>query len=325
MLIVRTPLRISLVGGGTDIPSIYKEIGYGKVLTLAINKYIYISAHSLLEDSGILLKYSKTEKVSDPDELIHPMAREILKMFKVKSLDLSITSDIPAGTGMGSSSSFTVNLLTIMHTYLGLPYTKTSIAELACNIEIDKLGEPIGKQDQYIAALGGIQSLKFETLGNVVSTDMTTIEEKSDVSNMLHLVRVGGNRSASEILREQQSFARQNPDILKKYKKLLDLANDAEKAFSKLDFRELGLIITESWFIKKTLSPGITNNEIDSVLSIGESLGAWGGKLLGAGGSGYIFFLGDQELKERLKQKFLDRYLSVRLDYEGSKVIYHEE
>lgn len=325
MLIVRTPLRISLVGGGTDIPSIYKEIGYGKVLSLAINKYIYLSVHPLIEDEDILLKYRLTEKVSQASSLKHPSAREVLMKFKLKSLDISITSDIPAGTGMGSSSSFTVGMLHMIYEYLKLKYDKKLIAELACEIEINKLKEPIGKQDQYIASLGGIQNLLFKSTEEVLNTNLgdnfLLIQE---VSKYLHLVRVGKERSAGKLLSIQQENMKNKPSILKSYVDLIKLSDLAVDSLLKKDFHSLGEIISESWSIKRGLSEHISNSEIDEIISGGLEMGAWGGKLLGAGGAGFIFFLGDDDFEQQLRKKFPNRYLKVKVDEFGSKVVYNE-
>ena len=318
-------MRISLVGGGTDLPFVYKEIGFGKVLSLSIQKYIYLGIHPLVEDTDILIKYSKTEKVQKAENLKHPVAREVIKMFPLEGLDIFVTSDIPAGTGMGSSSSFTVGILHLMCELTGKKYDRELLAKWACEVEIDILREPIGKQDQYIAAYGGVRSFTFYDNEQVVNKEFShQMLLSKNFEEKIHLVRVGSKRDARDILSAQRNDALHSVDKFKRYVEIRNLVSDAEVALEKYNFEELGKIITESWKIKKTFSRNISNPEVDKLISNGLSMGAWGAKLLGAGGAGYVMFLGEDSIGEQLINKYGPRYLNVKVDYMGSCKIYED-
>ncbi len=324
MIICRTPLRISLLGGGTDLPKVLNEIGEGDVLTLAINKYIYLSIHELVEDYGILLKYRINEYVESAQQLQHPTAREILTHFKLKGVDISVTSDIPSGTGMGSSSSFTVGLINLVQAYLKIPSDTRSIAELACKIEIKKLMEPIGSQDQYIAAFGGVRHIRFTRNKIEVSAPLKfKSDEDKYLNNAMYLVRVGNQRRAGELL-EKQSDDKNISKNLENYAKLSFLAKEGKKLLMEKNLQELGQLISLSWEIKKKLSPYISNSLIDGIYEEGMKLGAYGGKLLGAGGSGYILFIGSESFGKKITKSKL-KVMTPKIDHDGSKIVYTNE
>jgi len=276
--IAKAPLRVSFAGGGTDLPSFYEREEWGAVCSMAIDKYVYVVAKPLPElfPYRYKLAYSRTELCNEIDDIAHPIIREVLRSHKIPSLDLASFADIPAGTGLGSSSAFTVALEALLG---GIE----NAAERACTIEIDRLREPIGKQDQLCSAKGSLGYHIFKRDGSVTSNC-----SRNDPSNACCLFYVGGSRSASETLSRQSSNP--NVEILKKMRVQAIQAADAINA---ADYRTLGKIVSEGWELKKQLTYGITTPEIDSLIHSALQAGAWGAKLLGAGGTGFILVVAD--------------------------------
>ena len=311
MIIVRSPLRLSLGGGGTDLESYYGKKG-GYLVAAAINKYIYIALHKTYNNNWII-KYSDTENPKTFNEIKHPIFRESLKTYSSFSEGLELTSfaDIPSGTGLGSSSSFTTALIKGLQ-FLNLEaMSPDQLAEAACEIEIDTLKEPIGKQDQYIAAWGGIREFFFNKDGSVENNIIyKNVDDLIEVSNNFLLVYTGSTRKASKILVEQKNKSDHSDEVM--LKNLDEVKNLGLKFCSFLkekDFNSYGHLMQEHWSLKKERSPNMTSKEIDDIFNLGISNGANGGKLVGAGGGGFILFQTNQ--LNDLRRKFISNGLKV--------------
>ena len=323
MIISRTPLRISLFGGGSDLPWFY-EREQGAVVSLAITKYIYISVNQLFDSSDILLKYSNFERVRMPSDLKHQIVRGLLYEKGMSGLDISVNSDIPAGTGMGSSSSFTVGLINVIEAKLGNQLEAPELASQGANFEINFLKEPVGKQDHYAAAYGGLNKYEFRSNGEVSVQRYLLTEAESDyLESCLLLVRVGNVRFASEILGEMK--ANSDSEVLQE--SISELANIA-RSLTKNDLLEperLGALLTKSWDIKKCTHPHITNSEIDGHIRKGLLAGATGAKLLGAGSAGFVLFVCPPESRKFLASRFEhSKVICPKMDNEGSVIVYRE-
>ena len=321
MIITKTPFRISFGGGGSDIPSFYEKHG-GCVLSTSINKYIYISIHPYFYPHQTVLKYSKTEIVDDIGQINHPIFNCALNEMGIKGVEITSTADIPSNTGLGSSSAFTVGLLHTLSCYAGKYNSKTRLAEKACSIEIEKLGSPIGKQDQYAAALGGLNFFKFNKDGAVSCEPvMLSTDTKRELQRRLMLFYLGTTRPANPILQEQQ----QNMTDEAKVKNLLDMCQLAQEMRITLendDLSTFGSILHESWLLKRTLASGITNHEIDELYEKGLAAGAKGGKLLGAGGGGFLLFYCERDRQERLCVALGMRPTQFSFEQDGTSVVY---
>src|SRR6266513_1458491 len=267
MIITRSPLRISVGGGGTDLPSYYRE-HCGFVIAAAIDKYVYISLHPMFEQQ-IFIRYSRLERVQSIEEIQHPIVREALGLMKICQPYLQITSiaDIPAGTGLGSSGSFTIALLKALHTLKKNIVTPAQLAEQACDIELNKLGEPIGKQDQYIAAYGGITCFKFMPDGRVDAWPLKVSEETLfNLEDNLLLFFTGYSRSASSILKEQDDKSRQaDEEMTQNLHFTKEIAFSTKLALEKGDVSEFARLMNVHWQHKKRRNTGITNREIDEL------------------------------------------------------------
>lgn len=324
MIIARSPLRISLGGGGTDLPSYYKEHG-GFLIAGAIDKYVYATVMRPFAP-GIYLKYSNVEHVDLVKDVKHPIIREALDELKLRTPQIEITTlaDIPSGTGLGSSGSFTTALLKALYSHYRKNIHPKELAELACKIELEKLGEPIGKQDQYIAAFGGITSFTFNPDGTVVSEPLViSTETLHNLEDNLLLFFTGISRSASSILSDQdkKSKASDNTmiDNLHFTKALGIRSRDALLAG---DTNGFGLLMHEHWMHKKERSVGISNEFINDTYEIAIKNGAVGGKLVGAGGGGFLMFYSND--KDRLRKEMAKLNLEetrFKFDFEGTKVI----
>jgi D-glycero-alpha-D-manno-heptose-7-phosphate kinase len=324
MIISRTPLRVSLLGGGSDLP-IFSQKNPGCTVSLAIDQYIYISINKLFNSQEILLKYSQFERVATSADLKHKIARELLTDEGLKGVDISVNSDVPAGTGMGSSSSFTVGLIKAIRERKGSPISKLDLAKKAVEIELHRLHEPIGLQDQYAAAFGGINRFVFGQDGEVTVSPMTfSSEEKTIFEKSLLLVRVGGIRSASQLLSEIQDRDK-GESQLKVFSELAQLARNVSKGVL-LNPQVLGELIAYSWELKKSTHQDMTNLEVEEKISFGMSAGAFGAKLLGAGSSGFILFVCSPDKMDFLQSKFLPNdVIKPKVDSIGSKIIYSSE
>jgi D-glycero-alpha-D-manno-heptose-7-phosphate kinase len=320
MIIIRAPLRISLFGGGTDMDPFMTTHG-GKVLSFAIDKYVYLSAHPLVESSDILLKYSINERVSDPIDIKHRVFRYIAQEYKLKGIDIAVSSDIAAGTGLGSSSAFTVGLINLLEAYESRSPSKRFLANKACEIEIDHLSEPIGLQDQFASAFGGINVFQFNSRNDVLVQPIFAEESMIKmVEESFLLVRIRGTRSASELL-ELQRTSMNESIMVKRLEKMKSLVDEGLKAFGESP-KVLGELLDESWELKKKLSSDVTNSYVDATYNALVEYGCFGGKLLGAGGSGYLLMVGPSGVIKRLHESEKFSTLAVRLDTDGSRMIY---
>jgi D-glycero-alpha-D-manno-heptose-7-phosphate kinase len=324
MIIVRSPLRISLGGGGTDLPSYYREHG-GFLIAGAIDKFVYVTVIRPFVP-GIFLKYSKIEHVDSIDEVQHPIIRESLKQFDFRPPQIEITTlaDIPAGTGLGSSGSFTTALLRALHAHDRSMIHPRELAEQACHIEIDRLGEPIGKQDQYIAAFGGLTCFTFHQDGAVEEVPLAIDEEtRWALEDNLLLFFTGYSRSASRILEDQnQRTVRNDAAMIDNLHYVKDLGVRSKAALEAGKLIEFGQLMHEHWENKRKRSGGMSNPRIDAWYDVAIGNGAVGGKLIGAGGGGFLMFYSED--KARLRHAMREAGLvEVRFhfDFEGTKVV----
>lgn len=302
MLIVKVPLRVSFIGGGTDLQNFYKKYD-GQVISTTINKYIYLSLKKS-NDEFSYLKYSKFEKVKSFKDIKHPIIRTVFKNYNLNNVDLSCSSDISSGTGLASSSAFTIALLRAVKIYLGYKYNNNSIAEECCDIEIKQLKEPIGKQDQYSISFGGLNRIFFKKNGKTIVKRINKSDKfKKKLSDRCSFAMIGSKRNANIVLREQKDNLTKSK-ILNLHRKLVSLVPDFNNALLKEDFNELGKIITNGWEIKKNLSSNITNSKINDYIEDSKKNGAIGNKLLGAGKSGCVLSLFNSPLEKR---RFIER------------------
>ena len=327
MIIVKTPLRMSYVGGGSDLPSYYREHG-GAVISTAVQKYIYIMVKSRFEE-GIRLSYSKTENVTDASAVEHPLVRNAIKLLEINdNLEIVSMADIPStGSGMGSSSTFSVGLLKGLYAFQGRTVPTQKLAELACHLEINMCSNPIGKQDQYAAAFGGLRVYKFNSDDSVsqepVLCNQHTISELNDQTLAFH---IGGNRNANEILREQ-SISLSDRDKAKNMSKMVDLVWDLKCELELQSTVNFGAILHENWMLKREISRGITNHYIDDLYQTAIGAGATGGKLLGAGAGGFmIFHAPNNDVKSRILKRFFKlRQVYLPIETSGSTLIFNQE
>ncbi len=324
MIIARSPLIISLRGGGTDLPSYYKE-HEGFLISAAIDKYVYILVHETFGEE-MLIKYSKQERVTSLEEIQHPIIREALKLLDIppKKLEICSMADIPAGTGLGSSSTFTIGLLKALHAYKGDIVSTRTLAEEACEIEMERLKEPIGKQDQYIAAYGGITCMDFRKDGYVWVDPLSLSDETLyNLEDHLLLFFTGYSRSASTILAEQDKRSKEhdssmvaNLDFVK------ELGLQSKKAFEEGNLEEFAKIMNVHWEYKKKRSGGMSNPKMDEWYQLAMENGAKGGKLIGAGGGGFMLFYAEDKIRLRkvLREAGMQE-VRFRFEMEGAKII----
>lgn len=324
MIITRSPLRISLGGGGTDLPSYYREHS-GFLIAAAIDKYVYINVHRRFVD-GFLLKYSNLEEAATVDEIKHPIIREALKLVDVSERNLEITSmaDIPAGTGLGSSGSFTTALLKALHALKKNLVEPAELAEQACCIELEKLGEPIGKQDQYISAYGGITSFRFMPDGRVEAAPLKVSEETLfNLEDNLLLFFTGYSRSASSILKEQDEKSKEaDGAMMENLHFIKDTGKRSQKALEAGDLEEFARLMDLHWQRKKERSKDMSNTDINAWYDCAMANGALGGKVIGAGGGGFLmFYAGDKvKLRHAMREKGLSE-VRFRFDFDGTRVL----
>jgi D-glycero-alpha-D-manno-heptose-7-phosphate kinase len=324
MIIVRSPLRITLGGGGTDLPSYYREHG-GFLIAAAIDKYVYITVHQTFIEE-LIVKYSVLERVASIEDLKHPIVREAFKVVGLDSHALEITSmaDIPAGTGLGSSGSFTTALLKALYSHRKMLIHPRELAEQACDIEINRLREPIGKQDQYIAAFGGLTCFRFNRDESVEAWPLKIdIETLYNLEDNLLLFFTGYSRSASSILKEQDDKTKQqNSDMIQNLNYVKDLGLRSFDALENGRLADFGRLMHEHWEHKKQRSGGMSNPTINQWYDHAMSNGAVGGKLIGAGGGGFLMFYAED--KTRLRHAMTAAGLKevrFRFDFEGTKTV----
>jgi D-glycero-alpha-D-manno-heptose-7-phosphate kinase len=326
MIITKTPFRASFAGGGTDLPAFYEQED-GFVLSSAIESYMYIAVHRFFENR-IVLKYSQTESVSSVADIQHGLIRECMKITNVEEpVEITSFADIPSkGSGLGSSSSFAVGLISALRAYKGLPVTPEICANLACEVEIGRLGEPIGKQDQYAAAYGGLNGITFHKDGRV-SVDPVPLDSEAmrHLEENLVMFYTGVSRSASGILHEQ---SRNTKDDRSKFSLLRDmkaLAYHLRDSFLKGDIDQLGPAMHEGWLMKRGLASKVSLPEIDEAYEAALSAGATGGKLLGAGGGGFLLFYCPPSCRGELLRKLSPlRVVPVKLESRGTRVLFQE-
>jgi D-glycero-alpha-D-manno-heptose-7-phosphate kinase len=320
MIITQTPLRIGLLGGGTDLPSYYREHG-GRVLNCAIDKYIYVIVKQRF-DNEIYVNYSKKEIVSRVEDLEHELVREAMLMTGVTSgVEITTLADIPSsGSGLGSSSTVTVGLLNALFAYTGRQVSGEELAELACTIEIDRCGKPIGKQDQYAAALGGIRDLRFGPGDEVAAEELgLTTAARLALQQQLMLFYTGITRRADTILTEQNANVE---STLPQLDLLRDLAGFAVDRLRGGDIGVIGPAMRESWEAKRKLASGVSNDEVDQAVTRALDAGASGVKLTGAGGGGFLLVLCPMERQSAVRLVLSNmRELPIRLDRLGSRVV----
>jgi D-glycero-alpha-D-manno-heptose-7-phosphate kinase len=324
MIVTRTPVRIPLGGGGTDLPSYYTQYG-GFLVSAAIDKYIYVTVNKRFEES-IRLSYSSTEIVDNPEEIKHPIVKQALKHLKIDSgIEITSIADVPSNTGLGTSSSFTVGLLNALHSFKREKVNANDLAEEACFLEIELLKEPIGKQDQYLAAYGGVQCLELDRLGNVKVTPLHLSEDAIDQleSNTL-LFYTGIRRSASEVLAPQSKGASLDKEkVIDNMHRIKEIGYEIKKSFEEENLGHFGELLDIHWQTKKGLSDKVTQSQIDKWYDVAKSSGALGGKVMGAGGGGFFMFYcdnGKNGFRKAMEKEGL-KEMRYRIDFEGSKVL----
>lgn len=324
MIISRAPFRVSFVGGGTDLPSFY-ERSYGMVASTTINKYMHIAVSEGFEPH-MRLSYSRTEIVESVDDIKHPLIREALKLTELTDRRLHIYSmgDVPAGTGLGSSSAFLVGLLKALWAHRGVYVSAARLAEQACHIEIDVLGEPIGRQDQYATAFGGLRWIRFNPDDTVeVEPIVCTRETLASLQKHCMLFYLGSSRAASEVLAEQQANVEDNYEVMCQMR---DLVPDFVRILQRgTNLAELGELLHQNWMLKRRLASGITNEDIDEYYTAALSAGALGGKMLGAGDTGFFLVFCEPHVQGRVREALGElRYFPVAFEREGARIIYYE-
>lgn len=324
MIIARSPLRITLGGGGTDLPSYYRD-HEGFLIAAAIDKYVYVTVMRPFTE-GVYLKYSQLEHVDQVEDVQHKIIREALRMQNLRTPQIEITTlaDIPAGTGLGSSGSFTTALLKALNTHRKKVLHQEELAELACHIEIDRLGEPIGKQDQYAAAVGGITCYTFHKDNKVTCEPLKiSMETMFDLEDNLLLFFTGFSRSASGILKDQKVKSQANDaEMLANLHYVKDLGHRSKRALEQGHTTLFGELMHEHWEHKKKRSGGMSNPQIDEWYELAMQNGATGGKLVGAGGGGFLMFMANDrnKLRHAMAQVGLEE-VRFKFDFEGTKVV----
>jgi D-glycero-alpha-D-manno-heptose-7-phosphate kinase len=320
MIITQTPLRIGLLGGGTDLPSYYRQYG-GRVLNCALDKYVYVIVKQRFDDD-IYVNYSKKEIVRRVEDLEHELVREAMQMTGVTSgVEITTLADIPsAGSGLGSSSAVTVGLLNALFAYRGQQMSAEELAERACTIEIERCGKPIGKQDQYIAALGGIRDIRFGPGDEVIADEVRlSSPERRALQQQIMLFYTGITRSADRILAEQNAnveATRPQLDLLR------DLAGFAVERLRDGDVDAIGPAVRESWEAKRKLASGVSNAQVDGAVRLALDAGASGAKLTGAGGGGFLLVICPMERQRTVRESLAHmQELPVKLDHLGSRVV----
>jgi D-glycero-alpha-D-manno-heptose-7-phosphate kinase len=324
MIIARSPLRVTLGGGGTDLPSYYERFE-GFLIAAAIDRYVYITLHETFVPD-LIVKYSEMERVPDAKQLKHPIIREAFASLGVegRSLELTSMADIPAGTGLGSSGSFTTALLKALHAYKKNLVHPAELAEQACDVEIVRLKEPIGKQDQYIAAYGGVTCFKFLPGGKVEAWPLKLSDETRDnLEDNLLLFFTGYSRSASAILKEQDQKSKQDDKaMIENLHFVKDLGLQSQAALESGNLHEFARLMDVHWQRKKQRSGGMSNPKINEWYDLAMANGALGGKLIGAGGGGFLMFYAEDKARLRHAMRTAGlKEVRFRFDFEGTKLV----
>ena len=324
MIISRTPLRMSFVGGGSDLPVFYRKFG-GAVVSTAIARFVYVTVNPKF-DEKIRVSYSRTEEAKSVDRIKHPLVREALKLLEISGgIEITSVADIPAkGSGLGSSSSFTIGLLHALHAFAGRSASAEKLARQSCEIELDRCGEPIGKQDQYAAAFGGFNFIQFNQDDSVsVEPIICKRETRRKLEEGILVFYTGITRSASAVLKTQHEVIRSQKAKQAAMKRMVALAHDLKAELQKNNLEAFGEILHENWELKRNLFSAISSPEIDRWYQRARKAGAGGGKLLGAGSGGFLMFYAPPERHEAIAQQ-LKELRRVRFGFEpqGSKIIF---
>jgi D-glycero-alpha-D-manno-heptose-7-phosphate kinase len=325
LIISRTPFRLSLGGGGTDLPSYYKTHG-GFFVSGAVDKYVHIAVNPRFDEGSIRVSYSTTEIVKDPAALKHPLVREALEAVGIRrGIEIVSVADAPASTGLGSSGSFCVGLLRALHAYLREEKTSQFVAEEACNISMDRLKEPSGKQDEYVAAFGGIRAYNIDRDGEVkVESIPLSTHILAELEANILMYFTGITRSSSSVLSKQKT-AIEEEGADEKMDKIKAIGLRSRDALASGDLTKFGQLLDEHWKVKRGIAGGMSNDRIDHWYQVGKDNGAIGGKVVGSGGGGFLMFYcenGRAKLREAMSKEGLEEY-RFRFDFEGSKVIYN--
>ena len=323
MIITRTPFRVSFAGGGSDLKEFYLKHN-GCVLSTSINKYMYITVHPSFNRYETSVKYSQTEIVKDIRDIRHPIVRQLFLDYQLSGLEITSTADVPSGTGLSTSSAFTVGLIHALNTFIGNFSSQEDVAARACRLEIDELGEPIGKQDQYGCAIGGIKFIRFLSDETVdVQPILLTRECKEKLSGNLLLFYTGLTHSAGDVLKEQSHNMTSDDEKYSYMVKMTQLAEEMKAALIKEDLSTFATILNDGWLLKRQLASKISNSFIDECYQKALDNGALGGKLLGAGGGGFLLLYCEKENQMRLRCA-LNNLVELPFDLEngGTKVIY---
>jgi D-glycero-alpha-D-manno-heptose-7-phosphate kinase len=324
MIISRTPYRVSFVGGGSDLPA-FCERQTGAVLSVTIDKAVYLTLHPYFDRGKTLLRYSKTELLRDGEPPQHPIFREALMLANVRGgVEISSSADVPSGTGLGSSSSFAVGLLHVLAAYRGLYASKEYLGATAAHLEIDLLGEPIGRQDQYAAAYGGLNLIEFEAGGSVRVEPITVSNDIiSSLEQRLLMFYTGEQRQAKSVLSDQSHQVASNQEKFDVTAKMVELVYEMRDALFAGDLSSIGRLLRRNWELKRGLSVNISSSHIDDTYERALNAGAEGGKLLGAGGGGFLLLYCEPEKQGALREALADlNELDFRFDRQGSRIIY---
>ena len=323
MIITRTPFRVSFAGGGSDLPSFYQR-HEGCVLSMTINKYMYVSIHPTFNRDETVVKYSQTEIVRDVRKIEHPIARQLLLDYGLDGVEIVSTADVPAGTGLSTSSAYTVGLIHALNAFRGKLCSQERIAREACELEIEKLGEPIGKQDQYGTAVGGLKFIRFKSDDSVEVEPLAVSRQKlSELEGNLLLFYTGLTHSAGEILQEQNKNVAGEDKKFQNLVKMTELAYELREAVVAGKLDDFGRILNENWLLKRELASQVSNDKIGKYYDLAMANGALGGKLLGAGGGGFLLFYCPKEKQKRLRSALSDLWeLPFAMESSGTKIIY---
>jgi len=326
LIVSRTPFRLSLGGGGTDLPAYYSKHG-GFFVSGAVDKYMHIIVNDRFEP-GIRLSYSQTEIVDSIDKIRHPLVREVLRLMDLRDrLEIVSLADVPAATGLGSSGSFTVGLLNALYARERIVKTPEEVAEIACDIAMNRLKEPSGKQDEYISSLGGIRAFEVSREGKVTSSELKIPENTlRELEYGIMMFYTGITRSAGEVLAKQQAkVADGQEEAIRKMHAIKEIGLESKSALESSDLQRFGELLHEHWKLKRGITDNMTTESVDSWYALARENGALGGKLVGAGGGGFLMLFcleGREKVRSALAKKGLAE-MRFRFDFEGSKVIYN--
>ena len=322
MIITKTPFRISFCGGGSDMPAFYTK-HEGCVISTSINRYMYISIHPYFDEKSTALKYSQTEIVDNIHDIKHKIFREVLNDMNVSGVEITSTADVPSGTGLGSSSSFTVGLLHSLYCYKGKYVAKDKIAAEACDVEINRLGNPIGKQDQYAAACGGLNLITFHQ-DDTVSVEPVIMHQETlkALQENLVIYYTGITHDANKILAEQKKNISSQKDKIDNLIRMCELAKEMKKSLENDELSDFGELLNEGWQKKKELASGITDSRINEMYETAMRNGAIGGKLLGAGGGGFLLFYCEKYKQKRMEEALGLNKFPIQFEHDGTSVVY---